>query len=223
MRYWTVISLFLHQSWQYSCQVRGHETRKDLERATHRAPGQTQLLPALCACLPAPLEPSGHPLFSTSAERDFCPRFHSITLEMNSAKRNNSNSPWTLSRYPHPLFNKVSDFLKSLSLKLEVLIIVRQNKWKSWNCLPFVVWIQVRSTGTRLEGFNHPSLECSGRGEGVTTSLINSLASFFFFFLISHHLKVFCCYCFLKQHSITPPTLSEKGNICSLWKVLRKL
>ena len=124
---------------------------------------------------------------------------------------------------PHPLFNKVSDFLKSLSLKLEVLIIVRQNKWKSWNCLPFVVWIQVRSTGTRLEGFNHPSLECSGRGEGVTTSLINSLASFFFFFLISHHLKVFCCYCFLKPHSITPPTLSEKGNICSLWKVLRKL
>lgn len=65
---------------------------------------------------------------------------------------------------PHPLFNKVSDFLKSLSLKLEVLIIVMQNKWKSWNCLPFVVWIQVRSTGTRLEGFNHSSLECSGRG-----------------------------------------------------------
>ena len=51
LRYWTVISLSLHQSWQYSCQVRGHETRQDLERATHRAPGQTQLLPALCACL----------------------------------------------------------------------------------------------------------------------------------------------------------------------------
>lgn len=90
-------------------------------------------------------------------------------------------SLWPPPPTPTPLFNKVSDFLKSLCLKLEVLIIVRQNKWKSWNCLPFVVWIQVRSTGTRLEGFNHPSLECSGRGEGVTTSLINSLASFFFF------------------------------------------
>ena len=57
------------------------------------------MLPALCACLPAPLESSGHPLFSTSPERDFCPLFHSITLEMNSAKRNNSNSLWTPSRY----------------------------------------------------------------------------------------------------------------------------
>lgn len=46
---------------------------------------------------------------------------------------------------PHPCSSKVLIFLKSLNRKLEALIIVTQNKWKSWNCLPFVVWIQVRS------------------------------------------------------------------------------
>lgn len=114
---------------------------------------------------------------------------------------------------PHPCSSKVLIFLKSLNRKLEALIIVTQNKWKSWNCLPFVVWIQVRSGVQVPDGEEGLATPVVSRGWGLQPLPEKSLQVLS---ALPHHLNLelvfwFCFFFSLSQLANILETFCENS------------
>lgn len=100
---WQLSHLPFHQSWRYSCQVRGHEAPNDLERVTRAAQGPDSVTSSSAR---TPTGPTGIfralPLQAPLGKGPSAPiptPSPKSRQSLNSAKRSNLNSPWFLSRW----------------------------------------------------------------------------------------------------------------------------